>query len=98
MPIDDLSRVDAMIALRMRANGHSRKVVLDTINLCAPVTREYPTNSDWQGHVERITDYAFGAAGDQDMARNQRFWPLWRKIERMEERQREEERSMWRMG
>ena len=92
MAIDDLSRVDAMIALRMRANGHSRKVVTDTIYLCAPVIREYPTKSNWQGYAERTADYAFGKAGDQDMARNQRFLPLWRKIEGLEEKQIEEER------
>ena len=97
MSIDDLSRVDAMIALRMRANGHSRKVVTDTINLCAPVIREYPSNSNWQGYAERTADYAFGKVGDQDMARNQRFLPLWRKIEGLDERQREEERPVWRM-
>lgn len=97
--IDDLRQVDAMIALRMRANGHSRKVVTDTINLCAPVIREYPSKSNWQGYAERTADYAFGKAGDQDMARNQRYWPLWRKVEGLEEdqRQREEDRLVWRM-
>ena len=97
MPKIEDSTLDAMIALRMRANGHSRKAVTDTIYLCAPVIREYPSNSDWQGHAERISDYAFGVAGDQDMARNQRFLPLWRKLEGLDERQREEERSMFRM-
>ena len=97
MAINDLRQVDAMIALRLRANGHSRKVVTDTINLCAPVIREYPSNSNWQGYAERTADYAFGKVGDQDMARNQRFLPLWRKIEGLDERQREEERPVWRM-
>ena len=97
MAIDDLRQVDAMIALRMRANGHSRKVVTDTIDLCAPVIREYPGNSNWQGYAERTAEYAFGKVGDQDMARNQRFLPLWRKIEGLEEKQKEEESPMWRM-
>ena len=97
MPIDDLSRVDAMIALRMRANGHSRKVVTDTTNLCAPVIREYPSNSNWQGYAERTADYAFGVAGDQDIAKNQQFLPLWHKIEGLDQQQKEEERSMFRM-
>jgi len=81
----------------MRANGHSRKVVTDTINLCAPVIREYPTNSNWQGYAERTADYAFGKSGDQDMARNQPYWPLWRRVEGLEEKHREEERPIWRM-
>ena len=97
MAIDDLRQVDAMIALRMRANGHSRKVVFETIKLCAPVIREYPSNSSWQQYAERTMDYAFGRFGDQDMVRNQRFLPLWRKIEGLDERQREEERPIWRM-
>ncbi len=97
MAIDDLRQVDAMIALRMRANGHSRKVVTDTIDLCAPVIREYPGNSNWQGYAERTAEYAFGKVGDQDMARNQRVLPLWRKIEGLEEKQKEEESPMWRM-
>ncbi len=47
------SRVDAMIALRMRANGHSREAVAEAI-------RENPKGRDWQRYAERTVDYAFG--------------------------------------
>ena len=88
--IEDYSRVDAMIALRMRANGHSKETVAETIRTCAPTIRENPKGRDWQRYAERTADYAFGMAGDQDMARNQRFWPLWRKVEGLGEVQQEQ--------
>ncbi len=79
--IEDHSRADTMIALRMRANGHSREAVAETIRTYAPTIRESAKGRDWQRYAERIADYAFGMAGDRDMMRNQRYWPLWRKIE-----------------
>ena len=90
MTIDDYSRVDAMIALRMRANGHSSETVAETIRTCAPTIRENPKGRDWHRYAERTADYAFGMAGDQDMARNRRYWALWRKVEGLGEEQQEQ--------
>lgn len=85
LSIEDYSRVDAMIALRMRSNGHSRDAVAETIRACAPTIRETQAGRNWQRYAERTADYAFGVAGDVDLAKNQRLRELWRRIEKEEE-------------
>ena len=80
--IEDHSRVDAMIALRMRANGHSRESVAETIRDCAPTIREQKTGRNWQRYAERTAEYAFGMAGDRDLERNARYWEMWERIEK----------------
>lgn len=88
LTIEDYSRVDAMIALRLRANGHSREVVAETIRACAPTIRDSRVGRNWQRYAERTADYAFGPAGDRDLERNERYRELWRRIEGIEERKR----------
>lgn len=90
--IDDYSRVDAMIALRMRSNGHSRKEVAAAVRACAPTIREAQAGRDWQRYAERTADYAFGVAGDVDLAKNERYRELWCKIEGIGESEREQSR------
>lgn len=92
MAIDDYSRVDAMIALRMRSNGHSRTDVAETIRTCAPTIREKQAGRDWQRYAERTADYAYGVAGDVDIAKNDRYRAMWRRIEGAEEREKEQPR------
>ena len=81
LTIEDYSRVDAMIALRLRSNGHSREAVEETIHACAPTIRETQAGRNWQRYAERTAAYAFGPAGDRDMVRNERYRELWRKVE-----------------
>ncbi len=81
LALEDLSRVDAMIALRLRATGHSRESVLDAVRRCAPTIREKQEGRDWQRYAERTAAYAFGAAGDAALAKNERYLEHWRKIE-----------------
>ena len=88
LTIEDYSRVDAMIALRMRSNGHSRESVEETIHICAPTIRDSPTGRNWQRYAERTADYAFGPAGDRDLERNAQHRKLWRKIEGLKEKER----------
>lgn len=80
--IEDLSRVDAMIALQMRANGHSAEVVFAAIRDCALAIR---TGTDkrrnWERYAQRTADYAFGFAGDKDLENNAKHSKLWRTIE-----------------
>lgn len=85
LTIEDYSRVDAMIALRMRSNGHSRENVEETIRICAPTIRDSPTGRNWQRYAERTVNYAFGPAGDRDLERNARYRELWGKVEGKEE-------------
>mgnify|MGYP000150400784 CR=1 FL=1 len=92
MIIEDYSRVDAMIALRMRANGHSWEAVAETIRTCAPTIRDPKAGRNWQRYAERTADYAFGIAGDWDLERNARYWEMWRRIEWLEEREQDTKR------
>ncbi len=80
--VEDFSRVDAMIALRMRANGHSPEAVLAAIRDCAPSIRTgTEKRRNWQSYAERTANYAFGYAGDRDLQRNANYLQLWQKIE-----------------
>lgn len=80
--VEDFSRVDAMIALRMRANGHSPEAVLAAIRDCAPAIRTgMEKRRDWQKYAERTVEYAFGLAGDKDLTKSARYKEIWRIIE-----------------
>ena len=81
LSIEDYSRVDARIALRLRSNGHSREAVEETIRACAPTIRNSQGGRTWQRYAERTADYAFGSAGDRDLVRNERYRDLWRRVE-----------------
>ena len=81
MTIEDISRVDSLIAVRLRANGYSQEEVEATIRTCAPSTRERRAQRNWVRYAERTTAYAFGYAGDKDMDRNKQYQELWRRIE-----------------
>ena len=83
--MEDLSRVDAMIAVRLRANGHSQEAVAATILQCAPTIRSGRNRHEsrnWQRYAERTAAYAFGMAGDLALAKNERYLEHWRKIEK----------------
>ena len=40
LTVEDFSRADAMIALRLRATGHSQQAVTEGLRQCAPTIRE----------------------------------------------------------
>ena len=58
LTIEDYSRVDGMIALWLRSNGHSRESVEEIIRACAPTIRKRQTVCNWQRYAERTVDYA----------------------------------------
>ncbi len=84
LTVEDFSRVDAMIALRLRASGHSPQAVADAVLRCAPTIREKREGRDWQRYAERTAAYAFGVAGDLALAKNERYVEHWRGIEAKE--------------
>ena len=81
MDVEDFSRVDAMIALRLRATGHDQQSVVDAIRECGPTIREKNEGRNWQRYAERTAAYAFGVAGDVALAKNERYLEHWRQIE-----------------
>ena len=98
MPKIEDSTLDAMIALRMRSNGHSKEAITKAITRMTSVAR-MTWDDQRQKHAESVAGFAFGLQGTHDMMKNKSYWPMWRKVEGVEEdqRQREEERAMWRM-
>lgn len=81
LSITDFSRVDAMIALRLRATGHSYDAVRAAIERCAPVIREKNERRNWEQYAERTANYAFGVAGDRELIRHAAYIDHWRRIE-----------------
>jgi len=90
--VEDFSRVDAMIALRLRATGHNREAALDAVRQCGPTIRERNEGRDWQRYAERTADYAFGVAGDVALAKNGRYLEHWQKIEEIQKARHESPR------
>lgn len=82
--IEDFSRVDVMIVLWMRANGHSPQAVLDVSRDCAPAIREGSAKRrNWQAHAEHTMNYAFGYVGDRicNKIQDTSSYELWCNIE-----------------
>jgi hypothetical protein len=62
----DASRLDAMIALWMRCTGYTRQEVANEMYKKArPLRAE---SRDWKDYAHRMVWYAFGAAGNIDIA------------------------------
>lgn len=80
LQIEDRSRVDAMIAVRMRVTGHSQAAVETAIRECAPALRE-GENRNWARYAERTAEYAFGLKGDEALQRNEQYADFWKKLE-----------------
>ena len=94
--MEDMSRVDAMIALRLRATGHSQEAVLAAVLQCAPSIRQdngKKEGRNWHQYAERTTAYAFGTAGDVTLTKNERYLEHWRKIEMMEAGRQEQQKQ-----
>ena len=68
-PDAEPDRLNAYIVLQMRKEGFSREVVTETIFHCAQADRSGQSERNWRRYAERMTDYAFGVAGDMVLAR-----------------------------
>jgi hypothetical protein len=84
------SRLDALIALAMRVGGHNREDVAGAILRHAQETRD--ENRDWNRYAERAVAFAFGAAGDAELAQNEALREQLRKTETPEEMPKDEPR------
>lgn len=79
----DLSRLDGMIAIRMRVTGHSQGAVVAAILHCAPQFRsaEIAESRNWRDYAIRTANYAFGPAGDEHFARLSKYKTQWKLLE-----------------
>jgi len=76
-----LSRVDAMVAVRMRVTGHSQADIEGAIRQCAPALREKSEGRDWNDYAQRTARYAFGADGDHQAAKMWKYRAQWLRLE-----------------
>ena len=77
----DLSRVDAMIAVRMRVTGHAQADIEGALRQCAPATRPKEQGRDWGDYAKRTARYAYSAAGDRQVAELGKYRQQWVTLE-----------------
>ena len=98
----DLSRVDSMIAVRMRVTGHSQVDIEAAVYRCAPTIRTQSEGRNWTDYAARTARYAYSVAGDRQVAGLEKYRTQWEKLEGIDvqrERQRQAlERSASRHG
>jgi hypothetical protein len=82
----DLSRVDAMIAVRMRVTGHQQGEIESALRQCAPATSPDEQGRDWNDYAQRTARYAFGGAGDRQAADLGKYRQQWEKLEGREQK------------
>ena len=70
-----------MIAVRLRATGHSPQDVAAALYECAPTIRPSPEGRDWQRYAERTVNYAFTVGGEITIHRNQQAIRSWYALE-----------------
>ena len=69
----DLSRVDSMVAVRLRATGHERANIADILEVCAPTIRSTDEGRNWHDYAQRTARYAFGPEGTRMLAKIDRY-------------------------
>lgn len=89
----DLSRVDAVVAVRLRVTGHTQDEIAGAVRQCAPTTRPQEEDRDWNAYAQRTARYAFSAAGDRHTAMLDKYRAQWEKLEGRELVQQMQERA-----
>lgn len=69
----DLSRVDSMVAVRLRLTGHDQAKIAATLEACAPAIRQTTEGRNWRDYARRTARYAFGPEGSLSAARLERY-------------------------
>jgi RepB DNA-primase from phage plasmid/Relaxase/Mobilisation nuclease domain/Large polyvalent protein-associated domain 7 len=77
----DLSRVDSMIAVRMRVTGHSQAEIAGAVRQCAPGIRPEGEARNWDDYAQRTARYAYSAAGDRQVAALDKYNGQWMALE-----------------
>ncbi len=68
----NLSRVDSMVALRLRVTGHDQAAIAAIIEACAPTIRPAGKTHNWHDYARRTATYAFGPKGELTLAKIER--------------------------
>lgn len=78
----DLSRVDAMVAVRLRLTGHDQAEIAAMLETCAPAVRQTTEGRNWHDYAQRTARYAFGAEGSRAAARQEHYRDQFLMLER----------------
>jgi len=79
--VTDLSRIDSMIAIRLRATGHTQADIEKIILNNAPNIRAIDEKRNWSDYAQRTAKYAFTPAADQEILKYARYKEQWVKLE-----------------
>ena len=77
----DLSRVDSMIAVRMRVTGHCQAAIETAIRQCASAIRQDGEDRNWDDYAQRTARYAYSAAGDRQAVELAKYRWQWERLE-----------------
>jgi hypothetical protein len=87
----DLSRVDSMIAVRMRVTGHDLSAITGALRQCAPAIRKNHPKAEgrhnWDDYAQRTARYAYSPAGDLQAERLAKYRQQWERLEGREPQQ-----------
>jgi hypothetical protein len=81
----DYSRIDSMIALRMRATGHSKQAIAHAIEVMGPSIRipwKPKPDRNWADYARRTAEYAFSPSGERRLESLQVYLMEWLEAER----------------
>ena len=88
----DASRVDSMVAVRLRVTGHSQQVIESAIRHCAPRMRSQDGGRNWNDYAQRTARYAFSLPGDRQVEALSKYRQQWQLLEGFE---RSRVRELW---
>ena len=79
----DPSRIDAMIAVRMRVTGYDQAAIREALRQCSPAVHGRSANDgrDWGRYAERTAQYAFSPAGSRRFDQLGQYRRQWEKLE-----------------
>lgn len=78
---NDLSRVDAMIAVRLRVTGHAQAEIEAILLAGAPSVRTDSNHRNWQDYAHRTAAFAFSPAGDRKATSCSKYRAHWMTLE-----------------
>ena len=70
-----------MLAVRLRATGHSPQDVAAALYECAPTIWQNPEGRDWQRQAERTVNHAFTVGGEMAIHQNKQAIRAWYALE-----------------
>jgi hypothetical protein len=77
----DWSRIDSMIAMRMRVTNHTKTAIETAICQCAPLIRQRASHHNWTDYAQRTAHYVFSSEGDLKIQKLGKYCQQWKTLE-----------------